>query len=167
MPANGLVISARAALCEGLKPVLASCVVQSFLAPGPTVVYNVDGNAIHISAGVSWSAVNASTNETPNAFSNNIFAFADAGMLTEQQPWAGEGCPSSGNLKWRRSSDSVAESGHLLTSSLSPHNESYVTPCLADSQHRTFLRFEENRIGSDFQRLQGFCAGYSYGDRRQ
>jgi hypothetical protein len=62
------------------------------------VVYNVDGNAIHISAGVSWSAANASTNETPNVFTNNIFAFGDAGMLTEQQPWAGEGCPTSGNV---------------------------------------------------------------------
>ena len=54
------------------------------------VVFNVDGNAIHITQGL------ASQSENPNLFENNIFAFGNAGIFTEDSPWATSGCPGSG-----------------------------------------------------------------------
>ncbi len=52
------------------------------------VVYNLSGFAISISDGL------ASSKETPNTFTNNIFAFANTGMFNQQTPWP-NGCPSS------------------------------------------------------------------------
>ncbi|MGA8027764.1 MAG: hypothetical protein WB992_11510, partial [Bryobacteraceae bacterium] len=54
------------------------------------VVFNVDGNAIHVTQGL------ASQSENPNLFENNIFAFGNAGIFTEDSPWAANGCPGSG-----------------------------------------------------------------------
>ena len=51
------------------------------------VVYNVSGHAFSISA-------LASSRETQNIFNNNIFAFANQGMLFQPSPWP-NGCPSS------------------------------------------------------------------------
>jgi hypothetical protein len=52
------------------------------------VVYNLSGHAIHIGEGL------ASSTQTQNIFSNNIFAFANLGMFVETQPWP-NGCPTS------------------------------------------------------------------------
>jgi uncharacterized protein YjdB len=52
------------------------------------VVYNLSGYAIDISDGL------ASPKETPNTFTNNILAFANLGMFTQETPWP-NGCPSS------------------------------------------------------------------------
>ena len=52
------------------------------------VVYNLSGHAIDLTEGL------ASAKETQNSFSNNIFAFANLGMFTQEIPWP-NGCPSS------------------------------------------------------------------------
>jgi hypothetical protein len=52
------------------------------------LVYNVDGHGVHLTQGV------ASVN-TYNTFKNNIFAFANEGIFTQQSPWFANGCPSS------------------------------------------------------------------------
>ncbi len=52
------------------------------------VVYNLSGHAVHIAEGLASSA------ETQNTLSNNIFAFANLGMFVETLPWP-NGCPSS------------------------------------------------------------------------
>ncbi len=54
------------------------------------VVFNVDGNAVHVTQGL------ASQGETANLFQNNIFAFGYGGMFTQDSPWATNGCPGSG-----------------------------------------------------------------------
>jgi hypothetical protein len=51
------------------------------------VVYNLSGHALNISG-------LASSKETPNKFTNNIFAFANQGMVYQPAPWP-NGCPSS------------------------------------------------------------------------
>ncbi|MGA8761718.1 MAG: hypothetical protein WB562_02425, partial [Candidatus Sulfotelmatobacter sp.] len=52
------------------------------------VVYNLSGFAIDISQGL------ASSKQAQNIFNNNIFAFANSGMLMQASPWP-KGCPSS------------------------------------------------------------------------
>jgi hypothetical protein len=52
------------------------------------VVYNLSGNAMHVSQGL------ASSKESPNSFNNNIFAFANSGMFFQATPWP-NGCPSA------------------------------------------------------------------------
>ena len=52
------------------------------------VVYNLSGNAMHVSQGL------ASSKESPNNFNNNIFAFANSGMFFQATPWP-NGCPST------------------------------------------------------------------------
>jgi hypothetical protein len=52
------------------------------------VVFNVDGNAIHLTEGLT------SSSETANNFKNNIFAFGNQGMFTQNSPWPA-GCPST------------------------------------------------------------------------
>jgi hypothetical protein len=56
------------------------------------VVFNVDGNAIHLTEGL------ASSTETANTFKNNIFAFGNQGMFTQNTPWP-TGCPAGGGFK--------------------------------------------------------------------
>jgi hypothetical protein len=60
------------------------------------VVYNVDGNAIHLTEGLAQGANVNPTLEQPNMFINNIFAFADKGMFSQGTPWV-QGCPASGS----------------------------------------------------------------------
>ena len=52
------------------------------------IVYNLSGHAVHIAEGL------ASSTETQNIFSNNIFAFANLGMFVQTLPWP-SGCPTS------------------------------------------------------------------------
>jgi hypothetical protein len=52
------------------------------------VVYNVDGHGIHLTEGVVKG-------QTANTFSNNIFAFANSGMFTQDDPWP-QGCYTPG-----------------------------------------------------------------------
>jgi hypothetical protein len=52
------------------------------------VIYNLSGNAMHISQGL------ASSKESPNTFTNNILAFANSGMFFQATPWP-NGCPSA------------------------------------------------------------------------
>jgi hypothetical protein len=52
------------------------------------IVFNLSGHAMHFTGGLISSA------QSPNIFTNNIFAFANQGMFTEVSPWP-NGCPSS------------------------------------------------------------------------
>jgi len=52
------------------------------------VVFNLSGHAIHITGGL------VSSTQSPNVFSNNVFAFANDGMFIQISPWP-NGCPSS------------------------------------------------------------------------
>jgi hypothetical protein len=52
------------------------------------LVYNVDGHGVHLTQGVAVAG-------TYNTFKNNIFAFANEGIFTQQSPWFANGCPSS------------------------------------------------------------------------
>jgi hypothetical protein len=51
------------------------------------VVFNLSGHAIHITGGL------VSSTQSPNVFSNNVFAFANDGMFIQIGPWP-NGCPS-------------------------------------------------------------------------
>jgi hypothetical protein len=52
------------------------------------LVFNVDGNAIHLTEGLV-------SGEKPNNFAYNIFAFGNQGMFTQNSPWATTGCPGT------------------------------------------------------------------------
>jgi hypothetical protein len=57
------------------------------------LVFNVDGNAIHITEGLALQS------ETANKFVNNLFAYGTQGMFVEGSPWP-NGCPgTNGQVK--------------------------------------------------------------------
>jgi Bacterial Ig-like domain (group 3) len=106
------------------------------------VVFNLDGNAIHLTQGVSWMAPNFPTNEQPNAFSNNIFAFADTSMLMQQSPWV-QGCPTSLNVTEVTLSDNIF---NFTKPSVNNPNFQVVTGCLnaCGETYPTYQRFTQN-----------------------
>jgi hypothetical protein len=109
------------------------------------VVFNLDGNAIHLTQGVSFLAPNFPTNEQPNAFSNNIFAFADTSMLMQQSPWV-QGCPTSLNVTEVTLTDNIF---NFTKPSVNNPNFQVVTGC-------------QNACGETYSTYQTFTQNYYY-----
>ena len=80
----GVAVSGSAYGGEGIQLDAQSADVEA----ANNVVYNLSAYAINISEGL------ASSKETQNIFTNNIFAFANLGMFSQETPWP-SGCPSS------------------------------------------------------------------------
>jgi hypothetical protein len=109
------------------------------------VVFNLDGNAIHLTQGVSFLAPNFPTNEQPNAFTNNIFAFADTSMLMQQSPWV-QGCPSSLNVTEVTLTDNIF---NFTKPSVNNPNFQVLTGC-------------QNACGEAYSTYQTFTQNYYY-----
>jgi hypothetical protein len=106
------------------------------------VVYNLSGHAMHIGEGLASSA------ETQNIFTNNIFAFANLGMFVESNPWP-TGCPRS-PIKQVDVTDNVFYFDRLSTSS----PPFFVIEGCTDSCSQTYNTFQ-NFQGNAYWRTDG------------
>jgi uncharacterized protein YjdB len=112
------------------------------------VVYNLSGNAMHVSQGL------ASSKESPNDFNNNIFAFANSGMFFQATPWP-NGCPST-PIKQVNVTDNIFFFDRQSTSTPS----FYVIQGCTDSCGQAYDTYQ-NFQGNAYWRTDGQFAGLS------
>jgi hypothetical protein len=112
------------------------------------VVYNLSGHAIDLSEGLALAT------ETQNIFTNNIFAFANLGMFTQQTPWP-NGCPSS-PIKQVDVTNNIFYFDRRSTSTPS----FFVVEGCSDSCHQAYNTFQ-NFQGNTYWRTDGQFAADS------